>query len=58
MPGEHPNYPGGKEDNTHFTELGAPKMAEIVLADIRALKLELSTRIVQHTAKTVDPRAR
>ncbi|GAB3875988.1 rhamnogalacturonan acetylesterase [Hymenobacter segetis] len=59
VPGEHPNYPDGKEDNTHFNELGARKMAEIVLADIRALKLELATRIVQRTAaKTVDPQAR
>ena len=58
-PGEHPNYPDGKEDNTHFNELGARKMAEIVLADIRTLKLELATRIVQRTtAKTVDPQAR
>jgi lysophospholipase L1-like esterase len=58
-PGEHPNYPDGKEDNTHFNELGARKMAEIVLADIRALKLELATRIVQRAAaKTVDPQAR
>src|SRR4051794_10715321 len=30
-PGEHPNYPSGKQDNTHFNELGARKMAEIVL---------------------------
>lgn len=59
VPGEHPNYPDGKEDNTHFNELGARKMAEIVLADIRALNLELAGRIVQRTAaKTVDPQAR
>lgn len=58
-PGEHPNYPDGKEDNTHFNELGARKMAQIVLADIRALKLELADRIVQRAAaKTVDPQAR
>ena len=58
-PGEHPNYPDGKEDNTHFNELGARKMAEIVLADIRALHLDLATRIVQRVApKTVDPQAR
>ncbi|WP_201982760.1 rhamnogalacturonan acetylesterase [Hymenobacter rubidus] len=59
VPGEHPNYPDGKEDNTHFNELGARKMAQIVLADIRALKLELANRIVQRAAaKTVDPQAR
>ncbi|MBO2008907.1 rhamnogalacturonan acetylesterase [Siccationidurans soli] len=59
VPGEHPNYPEGKEDNTHFNELGARKMAQIVLADIRTLKLELANRIVQRAAaKTVDPQAR
>ncbi|WP_210519128.1 rhamnogalacturonan acetylesterase [Hymenobacter terricola] len=58
-PGEHPNYPAGKEDNTHFNELGARKMAQIVLADIRALKLELAGRIVQReAAKVVDPQAK
>jgi lysophospholipase L1-like esterase len=46
-PGEHPNYPGGKDDNTHFNELGARMMAEIVLAEIRALKLELAGRITK-----------
>jgi lysophospholipase L1-like esterase len=46
-PGEHPNYPEGKEDNTHFSELGARKMAQLVLADIKALRLELADRIVK-----------
>ena len=45
-PGEHPNYPEGNEDNTHFNELGARKIAELVLAEIRALDLELADRIV------------
>ncbi|GAB4034371.1 rhamnogalacturonan acetylesterase [Spirosoma gilvum] len=46
-PGEHPNYPEGKEDNTHFSELGARRMAEIVLANIKSLKLDLADRIVK-----------
>ncbi len=46
QPGEHPNYPEGVEDNTHFNELGARKMAELVLAEIRALDLALADRIV------------
>ncbi|GAB3882943.1 rhamnogalacturonan acetylesterase [Spirosoma agri] len=50
-PGEHPNYPEGKEDNTHFNELGARKMAEVVLANIRSLKLELADRIVKRETK-------
>ncbi|MGV3599784.1 MAG: rhamnogalacturonan acetylesterase [Dyadobacter fermentans] len=45
---EHPNYPSGKEDNTHFSELGARKMAQLVLADIKALKLALAERIVKN----------
>ena len=45
-PGEHPNYPNGISDDTHFSELGARKMAQIVLAEIRNLKLELVDRIV------------
>jgi lysophospholipase L1-like esterase len=46
-PGEHPNYPEGKEDNTHFSEFGARKMAQLVLANIRSLKLDLADRIVK-----------
>ena len=46
-PGEHPNHPGGKEDNTHFSELGARLIAQIVLKEIKALQLDLSERIVQ-----------
>lgn len=51
-PGEHPNYPEGKNDNTHFSELGARKVAQIVLAEIVALRLELADRIVNHKTKT------
>ncbi|MEJ6980615.1 rhamnogalacturonan acetylesterase [Pedobacter sp. P351] len=36
-PGQHPNYPDGKVDDTHFSELGARKMAEIVYAELKAL---------------------
>lgn len=47
QPGEHPNYPDGKDDNTHFTELGARLMAELVLKEIKNLNLELAERIVK-----------
>ena len=50
-PGEHPNYPDGKMDDTHFSELGARKMAEIVLAEIRFMKLDLADRIVRISRK-------
>src|SRR4029079_17892319 len=46
-PGEHPNFPNGVKDDTHFSELGARKMAAIVLAEIRALHIELADRIVK-----------
>jgi lysophospholipase L1-like esterase len=45
-PGEHPNYPDGKIDNTHFNELGARLMAELVLQSIRVVVPELVERIV------------
>jgi lysophospholipase L1-like esterase len=46
-PGEHPNYPEGKNDNTHFNELGARLMAQLVLAEIRNQKLELAHHILK-----------
>ncbi|MEO6283190.1 MAG: rhamnogalacturonan acetylesterase [Dyadobacter sp.] len=45
QPDEHPNYPEGKEDNTHFSEFGARKMAELVLADLKRQKIDLTLRI-------------
>ena len=45
QPGEHPNYPDGRNDNTHFNELGARKIAQLVLAGTKELKLELAKRI-------------
>ncbi|GHB61636.1 rhamnogalacturonan acetylesterase [Persicitalea jodogahamensis] len=50
-PGEHPNYPDGKVDNTHFSELGARKMAQLVLASIKELQLPLADRIIKPKTK-------
>ncbi|MEO5996001.1 MAG: rhamnogalacturonan acetylesterase [Chitinophagaceae bacterium] len=47
--GEHPNYPKGNQDNTHFNELGARKIAEIVLSAIKDMHLELAERIVKRS---------
>ena len=44
-PGENPHYPEGRSDDTHFSELGARKMAEIVLQEIKNLNLELANHI-------------
>lgn len=50
-PLEHPNYPDGRQDDTHFNDLGARKVAQLVLAEIRKLDLELAERIVKPTTK-------
>ena len=50
-PGENPNYPDGKDDNTHFNELGARLIAQIVLAELRAQHIELTNRIIVHVKK-------
>jgi lysophospholipase L1-like esterase len=50
-PGEHPNYPDGKEDNTHFNELGARLIAQLVLAEIKTLIPELNVRTVNPDVK-------
>ena len=44
-PGEHPNYPDGKEDNTHFSELGARLVAQLVLDEIKKQVPDLASRI-------------
>lgn len=43
--GENPHYPNGRVDNTHFNELGARKMAELVLKGIEKLHIGLAKRI-------------
>lgn len=47
QPGEHPNYPDGKIDNTHFSELGARLIAQQVLAAIRQLPIDLKDYIIK-----------
>ncbi len=50
-PGEHPNYPEGKEDNTHFNELGARLVAQLVLQEIKSQLPELYSRTVNRSKK-------
>lgn len=50
-PGEHPNYPDGKEDNTHFSELGARLVAQLVLDEIKKQIPALADRIVKPVVK-------
>jgi lysophospholipase L1-like esterase len=44
--GEHPNYPEGRNDNTHFNELGARLIAQLVLKNIKELNTDLNNHIV------------
>lgn len=57
-PGDHPNYPYGHHDNTHFTELGARKMAQLAVSQVIAQKLPiLSEHLAKPTAKNAVPPA-
>jgi lysophospholipase L1-like esterase len=48
---EHPNYPLGQKDNTHFNEYGARRIAELVLTEIKRLDPELAGRIIKQPVK-------
>lgn len=50
-PNEHPNYPDGRDDNTHFNELGARLVAQLVLEEIKKQIPELTDRIVKPVVK-------
>jgi lysophospholipase L1-like esterase len=58
-PGQNPNYPDGKQDDTHFNELGARRMAELVLHGIQQQHLPLAEHIVTGINKSnVNPQAK
>jgi lysophospholipase L1-like esterase len=44
--GEHPNYPDGKIDNTHFSELGARLIAQLVLKELKTFNTDLNNHII------------
>jgi lysophospholipase L1-like esterase len=44
-PGANPNYPAGVRDDTHFNPLGAQRMAGLAIDAMRALRLDLATRL-------------
>jgi lysophospholipase L1-like esterase len=50
-PGEHPNYPEGRDDNTHFSELGARLVAQLALAELKILFPELAERVIKPAVK-------
>ena len=45
-PGVYPGYPDGNKDNTHFSELGATEISELVADKIKKLNIELGNYIV------------
>lgn len=44
---EHPNYPNGQKDNTHFNEYGARRIAELVLKGMEEQKTGLMQRVLR-----------
>ncbi|WP_088104876.1 rhamnogalacturonan acetylesterase [Halalkalibacter urbisdiaboli] len=56
-PGEHPNYPDGLDDNTHFREAGAKQIARLVIEEIdeKLADLRPYTLNPQHILKEVFP---
>ncbi len=44
-PGKSAFFPDGRQDNTHYNELGATKAAELAAEGIRELKLPLAKRL-------------
>lgn len=43
--GEHPYYPEGKTDDTHLSYKGALEIAEIVVAELTKMNLDITTRL-------------
>ena len=50
-PEENPNYPAGVKDNTHFNEVGARKMAQIVWKELKQICPELENHINKNLPK-------
>lgn len=50
-PGLHPNYPFGVRDNTHYNELGAREVAQLVLQELKNMEHPLASRL-----REVDPK--
>lgn len=49
--GQNPNYPKGFTDDTHFNELGARYMAELVLKELKAQNHPLAKYSVEYSKK-------
>jgi len=49
--GQHPNYPNGVKDDTHFNELGAREVAQLVLRELEKMDHPLAK-----ATRDVDPK--
>ena len=56
-PGEHPNYPGGVTDDTHFSPHGAEMMAGLFLDGLSGLSAELARHMRPSSARRQPPEA-
>jgi lysophospholipase L1-like esterase len=45
--GEHPNYPNGNDDNTHFSAFGAEQMARLAADEIRETQIDLARYLIK-----------
>jgi lysophospholipase L1-like esterase len=55
-PKEHPNYPNGSDDNTHFSAFGAEQMARQAADGIRAAKIKLAKYLIKDTDENFHAR--
>jgi len=51
---EHPIYPKGRHDNTHFNDYGARIIAELVLNEIKSQKLPLADKIMNSRSSNAN----
>ena len=47
----NPHYPEGIRDNTHFNEYGARLVAQLVLKEMRKLKIDLTGHVIKQVIK-------
>jgi len=55
-PKEHPNYPNGSDDNTHFSAFGAEQMARQAAVGISEAKIGLAKYLVKETGEDFHSR--
>ena len=55
-PKEHPNYPNGSDDNTHFSAFGAEQMARAAADGIAETKIGLAKYLIKDTGEVFRSR--